>query len=77
MLVEMHREAQTFFVKQLQGTLEGKAARAYLEDRGMDKATMDRFGVGYAPSGGDMLLRHFKSKYPDKVLAESGLDLAR
>src|SRR5207245_911535 len=26
-LVEMHREAQTFFVKQLEGTLEGKAAR--------------------------------------------------
>jgi DNA primase len=72
-LVEMHREAQTFFVKQLQDTLEGKAARAYLEDRGMDKTTMDRFGVGYAPSGGDMLLRHLKSKYPDKVLAESGL----
>jgi DNA primase len=72
-LTEMHREAQTFFVKQLQGTLEGKAARAYLEDRGMDNATMDRFGVGYAPSGGDMLLRHFKSKYPDKTLAESGL----
>ena len=72
-LTEMHREAQTFFVKQLQGTLEGKAARAYLEDRGMDKATMERFGVGYAPSGGDMLLRNFKAKYPDKVLAESGL----
>jgi len=33
-LVEMHREAQTFFVKQLQGTAEGKLARAYLEDRG-------------------------------------------
>jgi DNA primase len=72
-LVEMHREAQTFFVNQMQGTLEGKAARAYLEDRGMDRTTMDRFGVGYAPSGGDMLLRHFKSKYPDKILAESGL----
>jgi DNA primase len=72
-LTEMHREAQTFFVKQLQGTLEGKAARAYLEDRGMDKATMERFGIGYAPSGGDMLLRNFKAKYPDKVLAESGL----
>src|SRR5438477_332451 len=37
LLVEMHREAQTFFVKQLEGTLEGKAARAYLEDRGLDK----------------------------------------
>src|SRR3954447_19152915 len=72
-LVEMHREAQTFFVKQIQGTQEGKVARAYLEDRGIDTATMDRFGIGYAPSGGDFLLRHFKAKYPDKLLAESGL----
>jgi DNA primase len=72
-LVEMQREAQTFFVKQIQGTQEGKVARAYLEDRGIDTATMDRFGIGYAPSGGDFLLRHFKAKYPDKLLAESGL----
>jgi DNA primase len=72
-LVEMHREAQTFFVNQLQGTAEGKLARAYLEDRGMDKATIDRFGIGYAPSGGDLLLRHLKGKYAEKLLAESGL----
>jgi len=72
-LVEMHREAQTFFVKQLQGTAEGKLARAYLEDRGLDKATMERFGIGYAPSGGDLLLRHLKGKYAEKLLAESGL----
>jgi DNA primase len=72
-LVEMHREAQTFFVNQLQGTPEGKLARAYLEDRGLDKATMDRFGIGYAPSGGDVLLRHLKGKYAEKLLAESGL----
>src|SRR6266853_1302005 len=72
-LVEMHREAQTFFVNQLQGTAEGKLARAYLEDRGMDKATIDRFGIGYAPSGGDLLLRHLKGKYAEKLLGESGL----
>jgi DNA primase len=72
-LVEMHREAQTFFVKQLQGTAEGKLARAYLEDRGLDKATIERFGIGYAPSGGDSLLRHLKGKYAEKLLAESGL----
>src|ERR1700674_3922045 len=72
-LVEMHREAQTFFVKQLTGTLEGKAARAYWEDRGLDKAAMDRFGIGYTPSGGDVLLRFLKQKYPDKLLLESGL----
>ncbi len=72
-LVEMHREAQTFFVKQLQGTAEGKLARAYLEDRGLEKATIERFGIGYAPSGGDVLLRHLKGKYAEKLLAESGL----
>jgi len=72
-LVEMHREAQTFYVKQLEGTLEGKAARAYLEDRGMDKDAIARFGIGYAPSGGDALLRSFKSKYSEKLLVESGL----
>lgn len=72
-LVEMHREAQTFFVKQLEGTLEGKAARAYLEDRGLDKDVLARFGIGYAPSGGDLLLRHLKSKYAEKLLADSGL----
>jgi DNA primase len=72
-LVEMHREAQTFFVKQLEGTAEGKLARAYLEDRGLDKATIERFGIGYAPSGGDALFRFLKQKYPEKLLAESGL----
>src|SRR5579885_408583 len=72
-LVEIHREAQTFFVKQLEGTLEGKAARAYLEDRGLDKEAIGKFGIGYAPSGGDLLLRHFKSRYTEKLLAESGL----
>src|ERR1700736_3239773 len=73
LLVEMHREAQTFFVQQLGGTLEGKAARAYLEDRGLDKDTIARFGIGYAPSGGDALLRFLKSKYKEPLLIESGL----
>jgi DNA primase len=72
-LVEMHREAQTFFTKQISGTLEGKAARAYLEDRGLDNKALDRFGIGYAPSDGDALLRVLKQKYPEKLLVESGL----
>ncbi len=72
-LVEMHREAQAFFTKQISGTLEGKAARAYLEDRGLDNKAIDRFGIGYAPSDGDALLRMLKQKYPEKLLVESGL----
>src|SRR5205823_3887652 len=48
-------------------------ARAYLEDRGLDQDAISRFGIGYAPSGGDALLRHLKAKYPEKLLVESGL----
>jgi len=72
-LVEMHREAQSFFVKQLETTAEGKAARAYLEDRGLNAEAIARFGIGYAPSGGDALLRYLKQKYAEKLLVESGL----
>ena len=72
-LVEMHREAQAFFSKQLETTAEGKLARAYLEDRGLDQSAIDRFGIGYAPSGGDLLLRFLKPKYNEKLMAASGL----
>ncbi len=72
-LVEMHGEAATFFARQLEATSEGKAARAYLEDRGLDSEAIARFGLGYAPSGGDALYRHLKQKYPDKLLELSGL----
>src|SRR5437867_6739100 len=72
-LVEIHREAQSFFAKQLEGTLEGKAARAYLEDRGLDAEAIAQFGLGFAPSGGEILFRHLKQKYPDKLIEVSGL----
>ncbi len=72
-LVEIHREAQAFFVKQLDTTPEGRVAKAYLEDRGMDAEAIARFGIGYAPSGGDALLRVLKPRYAEKLLVESGL----
>src|SRR5262252_8881032 len=72
-LLEIHREAQSYFVKQLESSLEGKAARAYLEDRGLDRDAIARFGIGYAPSGGDLLLRHLRPKYQERALVDSGL----
>ena len=72
-LVELHREAAAYFVEQLNGTPEGRAAKAYLLDRGLDSEAMARFGIGFAPSGGEALLRAFKQKYPEKVLEASGL----
>ncbi len=72
-LVEMHREAAAFFAQQLSATPEGRAAKAYLLDRGLDSEAMARFGIGFAPSGGEALLRTMKQKYPEKVLEVSGL----
>ena len=72
-LVELHREAAAFFVQQLNGTPEGRAARAYLLDRGLNSEAVARFGIGFAPSGGEALLRAMKQKYSEKVLEVSGL----
>ncbi|HXN22300.1 MAG TPA: DNA primase [Candidatus Dormibacteraeota bacterium] len=72
-LAEMHREAAAFFVRQLAGTSEGKVARAYLEDRGLDAETIAGFGLGFAPSGGEVLYRHLKQKHPDQLIDLSGL----
>jgi DNA primase len=72
-LVEMHREAAEFFARQLRESPEGKVAASYLEDRGLDRDAMNRFGLGWAPSLGDALLRVLKQKYPEKLLEASGL----
>jgi DNA primase len=72
-LVEMHREAAAFFARQLQESPEGKVAYAYLEDRGLNREAMIKFGLGFAPSSGDALLRFLKQKYPEKLLEVSGL----
>jgi DNA primase len=72
-LVEMHREAAAFFARHLHETPEGKVAFAYLEERGLNREAMARFGLGFAPSSGDALLRFLKQKYPEKLLEASGL----
>ena len=72
-LVEMHREAAAFFARCLHESPEGKVAMAYLDDRGLDREMMKRFGLGFAPSAGDAALRFLKQKYPEKLLDVSGL----
>jgi len=72
-LLDMHRDAGAFFARQLHEAPEGKVACAYLEDRGLNREAMMQFGMGFAPSAGDALLRHLKSKYPEKLLEGSGL----
>ncbi len=72
-LMDMHRDAAAFFARQLQESGEGKVAFAYLEDRGLNREAMTRFGLGFAPSSGDALVRYLKPKYPEKALEVCGL----
>src|SRR5271154_274441 len=39
-LLELHRDAAEFFQRQLSRSTEGSVALAYLEDRGLDRATI-------------------------------------
>jgi DNA primase len=72
-LVDMHREAAAFFARHLLQTPEGKVAYAYLEDRGLNREAVTRFGLGFAPSAGDALVQFLKQKYPDNILEVCGL----
>jgi DNA primase len=62
-------EATRFFEAQLGGPA-GAAARAYLEKRGISKATAERFRVGYAPAGWDAMQKHLASRQVGGELAE-------
>jgi DNA primase len=56
-LFKIHEVAGKFFAAQLTATAEGRAARAYLEDRGLNGEVIGRFRLGYAPSDGQALAR--------------------
>src|SRR6185437_2330415 len=65
--------ACAFFEKMLHGP-EGSAARAYLDKRGLDDATIRRFRLGFAPDGRDKLKRAVMSgAMPEALLLEGGL----
>ncbi len=60
-LVAVSEAAAAFF----RGTLRGPAgtrALAYLAERGVRPETIERFGLGYAPGGGDALVGHLRAQ---------------
>jgi len=54
--------ASVWFRRNLEESAEGKAARDYADQRGLDLATRERFGLGYAPSDGRLLLSASEKK---------------
>lgn len=75
-LYKVHEVAAKFFAGQLGATVEGRAARAYLADRGLSDEVVGRFRLGYAPSEGSALTRHLSSAgFEMELLEKSGLVL--
>ena len=57
---------------------EGRAARFYLEERGVDEETAKEFDLGYAPDGWQNLLDHLEKKgISGKLVEKAGLALPR
>ncbi|HEV2294806.1 MAG TPA: DNA primase [Tepidisphaeraceae bacterium] len=73
-LLEAHSAACGFFEKQLTDENAGRAARAYLEKRGIDAESIQRFQIGVAADAWDALLRSpSMRKFPPQLLATAGL----
>ncbi len=67
-------EAVTFYRFHLLETPAGKQALDYLFQRGLSRATIEAFGLGYAPEGWDHALKYFTAKhYSIDDLRQAGL----
>jgi DNA primase len=72
-LIELHREAATFYREQLSSS-EAVTGRRFLDERGFDEAAAAHFGVGYAPQGWDALTKHLRQRgFTDTELTVSGV----
>ncbi len=74
-LYELMAKVAGFYVETL-----GRDARApqYLERRGLERATIEHFGIGYAPNSWNEVLRRFGATEAERrALAELGLIIER
>jgi DNA primase len=61
-LYELNHEAAAFFSAMLKGSPQAEHARAYIANRGIDDATVEKFGIGFAPDGWSRLRDHLVDK---------------
>ena len=76
-LQEVHQRALEFYQKQLQSR-EAAPLREIIRRRGVTGASVEEFGLGYAPRNGASLAGFLRKEgFPEQVLEESGLLLRR
>jgi DNA primase len=77
-LLQLLDSAAVFYERYLWEASEAGAARAYLDERGIGEAAARSFRLGYAPSGGDRVVRAALAKGFDHTeLARAGLTSRR
>jgi DNA primase len=70
-LTDVMASVASWYAEQLQG-LAGADARDYLKRRGIDDATVGRFGIGFAPDGRSALKRALEKLGEDRLI-ETGM----
>lgn len=69
-ILAAYKEAGKYYYYQLRSEA-GKKAYDYFRERGLSDETMNKFGLGYAVTGRNLMYRYLKSKgYDDSVLKE-------
>lgn len=78
-LYAINQFAQKFYAEQLLETEEGKdAGLSYLKERGFSDATINKFGLGYAPNKRDAFAnKAIKNQFNADLLQKSGLVVNR
>lgn len=75
-LQKIHELAAKFYASQLGSTAEGRAAHAYLADRGLTDEVVAHFRLGYAPAQGQALTaRLADAGFAPEMAEKSGLVL--
>ena len=72
-ILNLNGIAADFFHRCLVSGKAGEKARQYLGRRKVQKDIIDRFQLGYAPSGDGLLDEVRKGNFPQEILRESGL----
>ena len=73
-LIEANRAAAQFYAEQLGTSPDAAMGRQFVLDRGFDAEAAQHFGMGFAPRGGEVLLRHLRGRgYTEEELLASGL----
>lgn len=77
-LLDIQAKATNFFHRILLDLPQGKPAREYLEKRGLTRAVIELWNIGYAPEQWDLLTKYLVGKgYTLDDLVASGLTIRR